>query len=349
MPASRRPPGYTARARAQQVAPEFRPTMGWVQVRTGGLWWRIPLAALTLVVVTFVLFYAFVLAAEVARKIGAAEGPLTLLRWVGFGISLAAGAFAAVIVARPPLRWVTREQLMPVKSDLQRRLEAGAEGEFITGEYLRPFEAEGYEVRHSIDIPGEERPIDHVVIGPTGLFVIESKYYLEDVRPVGDRLFGEATPLDRQVALLRHQCDEMWRRVSRQAGVSVRGVFSMVGNQLTPAFALDPALWCSPGRELGVVLRAWEPRRLEPELVQWLAARVDEVFETGGEVEGPVPASPPLHRVLEGSPCDRKGCSGVRELRHREGGPYLVCSERDQGRCDRSWTLDGALLGSVTT
>jgi hypothetical protein len=163
---------------------------------------------------------------------------------------------------------------------------------------------------------------------------------------VGGRLFGDGTPLDGQVALLRHQCDEMWRLVSAEAGISVRGVFSMVGNQTTPAFALDHSLWCVPGRDLGAVIRAWHPRRLEPELVRWLAAKVDHAFEPVAHPD-PVPP-PPLHRMLEGTPCDRPGCGGVRELRHGVAGPYLTCSERELGQCDRWWTLDGWPLTSTT-
>ena len=38
--------------------------------------------------------------------------------------SVVLGGFAAFRVARPPLRWVPRERLMPVKSDQQRRLDS---------------------------------------------------------------------------------------------------------------------------------------------------------------------------------------------------------------------------------
>jgi hypothetical protein len=343
MTGSQRPPGSGSWERAQRMPPEFRPTVGWGLERSGGRWWRWPLGFVVFLGAAVLGFLIVSLIAAVAGRVGADEGPLAVIVWAGGALTLVVAAFVGVRVARPPLQWVRREQLMAVKSDQQRRLEAGAEGEFITGRYLRSLHPEGFLIRHSIDVPGEERPIDHVVIGPTGLFVIESKYYVEDVHPVGDRLFGDSTPLDGQVALLRHQRDEMWRRVSAEAGISVRGVFSMVGNQTTPPFALDLALWCVPGRDLPAVIRAWHPRRLEPELVLWLSAKVDRAF-------GPAPADeplgpPPLHRALEDTDCDRSGCGGKRRILRSEVGPYLACT--DPG-CEHRWTLDGWPLESAT-
>jgi hypothetical protein len=338
MTGSQRPPGSGSWERAQRLPPEFKRTMGWELERRGGRWWRWPLALLVFAAVTFLGFLTVSLIVGVARRVGTDEAPLAILIWVGGGISLFLAVFVALRVARPPLQWVRREQLMAVKSDQQQRLEAGAEGERITARILRSLHPHGYLIHHSIDLPGEERPIDHVVVGPTGLFVIESKYYIEDVHPVGNRLFGDGTPLDAQVALLRHQCDEMWRRVSAEAGISVRGVFSMVGQQTTPPFALDPSLWCVAGRYLPAVIREWHPRRLEPELVAWLAAKVERVFGPPGAAPlGP----PPLHRALEGTTCDGSGCGGQRVIREGELGPYLGCSNADEAGCDRRWTLDG--------
>jgi hypothetical protein len=344
MTGAQRPPGSGSWERAQQMPPEWRPTVGWGLERGGGRWWRWPLAVLVFIACLGLGFMVVSLITAVGRRMGTNEGPLAAVVWGGSLVALIAAGYVALRVARPPLQWVRKEQLMAVKSDQQKRLEAGAEGEFITGRILRALHPEGYLIRHSVDVPAEERPIDHIVIGPAGLFVIESKYYVEDVHPVGDRLFGDSTPLDGQVALLRHQCDEMWRRVSAAAGISVRGIFSMVGNQTTPSFALDLALWCVPGRDLPAVIRTWHPRRLEPELVLWLSAKVDAAFgmaPPGAEPVGP----PPLHRALVGTACDRPGCTGQRELRQSAIGPYLACSD---DACDHLWTLDGWPLLSAS-
>jgi hypothetical protein len=52
-------------------------------------------------------------------------------------------------------------------------LKQGREGEKAVGQYLEKLREKGYQVLH--DIPGENFNIDHVVIGQTGIFVIETK------------------------------------------------------------------------------------------------------------------------------------------------------------------------------
>jgi len=50
----------------------------------------------------------------------------------------------------------------------------GAEGERRTEKVLKPLEREGWTVEHDIDRPGRAN-IDHVVIGPPGVFLLETK------------------------------------------------------------------------------------------------------------------------------------------------------------------------------
>jgi hypothetical protein len=53
----------------------------------------------------------------------------------------------------------------------------GAIGEQRTGELLGPLEAEGFRVIHDRLIPGSRANIDHIVVGPPGVFVVETKNY----------------------------------------------------------------------------------------------------------------------------------------------------------------------------
>ena len=58
----------------------------------------------------------------------------------------------------------------------QRAWEAGAEGERRTGEVLKALEPQGWRLLHDVHWPG--RPfanIDHIAVGPGGVFVIDSK------------------------------------------------------------------------------------------------------------------------------------------------------------------------------
>jgi hypothetical protein len=53
----------------------------------------------------------------------------------------------------------------------------GAAGERRTARLLAVLERHGWAVLHDLAIPGSRANIDHVVIGPGGVFVIDSKHY----------------------------------------------------------------------------------------------------------------------------------------------------------------------------
>lgn len=56
---------------------------------------------------------------------------------------------------------------------IRRQLSLGRDGERVVGQCLEELRAKGYRVLH--DIVGEDFNIDHVVIGPTGIFTVETK------------------------------------------------------------------------------------------------------------------------------------------------------------------------------
>jgi hypothetical protein len=58
----------------------------------------------------------------------------------------------------------------------------GAEGEARTARLLEPLRAEGFAILHDRLIPGGRANIDHIVIGPPGVFVVETKSFAGDLR-----------------------------------------------------------------------------------------------------------------------------------------------------------------------
>ncbi len=54
-----------------------------------------------------------------------------------------------------------------------RNLQLGRDGERVVGQMLEELREKGYRVFH--DIPGEDFNVDHVLVGPAGIFVIETK------------------------------------------------------------------------------------------------------------------------------------------------------------------------------
>jgi Nuclease-related domain len=53
----------------------------------------------------------------------------------------------------------------------------GARGERATARRLRRLERHGYVVLHDLQVPGSRANLDHLAIGPAGVFAIDSKYY----------------------------------------------------------------------------------------------------------------------------------------------------------------------------
>ena len=58
-----------------------------------------------------------------------------------------------------------------------RSWKQGAAGEFALGSALEKLHAEGFGVLHDRRIPKTKANIDHIVIGPAGIFVIDAKRY----------------------------------------------------------------------------------------------------------------------------------------------------------------------------
>lgn len=55
-----------------------------------------------------------------------------------------------------------------------RAIKTGLEGELATAQLLSPMLAEGWKLFH--DLPGRRGNIDHVLVGPNGVYAIETKY-----------------------------------------------------------------------------------------------------------------------------------------------------------------------------
>jgi hypothetical protein len=89
----------------------------------------------------------------------------------------------------------------------------GAEGEERTADYLDPLATEGFVIFHDRTIPMSPANIDHIVIGPTGVFVVETKNIAGDFRVRGDdvRIGGHRVALVDEV---RREVDATWNAVA---------------------------------------------------------------------------------------------------------------------------------------
>jgi hypothetical protein len=83
-------------------------------------------------------------------------------------LSLALGALTAVAAG-----WRLRFKPSPEAVAWRR----GAAGERRTARLLGPLQRQGWAVLHDLSVPGSRANLDHLVIGPGGVFVIDSKQY----------------------------------------------------------------------------------------------------------------------------------------------------------------------------
>jgi hypothetical protein len=83
-------------------------------------------------------------------------------------LSLVLGALAVVVAG-----WGLRFRPSPDTRAWRR----GAAGERRTARLLGPLERHGWAVLHDLGVPGSRANLDHLAIGPDGVFVIDSKQY----------------------------------------------------------------------------------------------------------------------------------------------------------------------------
>jgi hypothetical protein len=104
--------------------------------------------------------------------------------WLFVALGITTIGVAVMLFAGPPWRldgavvalfgvvWLAERVINPMSTRAWRR---GADGEVATARYLADLESDGYFVFHDLRIPGSRANIDHVVIGPSGIFVVDSK------------------------------------------------------------------------------------------------------------------------------------------------------------------------------
>jgi hypothetical protein len=73
-------------------------------------------------------------------------------------------------------------------SEQARTWQRGAHGERRTARLLDRLTRDGYVVFHDLAVSGSDANVDHLVIGPTGLFVIDSKQWTGSVHQSADGL-----------------------------------------------------------------------------------------------------------------------------------------------------------------
>jgi Nuclease-related domain len=180
---------------------------GW----TRSLAWRAPLVA----------------AAGAAVQLLAAQVGLP---WAGL-VGLAVGALVG---------W--RLRFRP--SEQARTWQRGAQGERHTARLLRRLHRDGFVVFHDLAVPASDANVDHLVIGPTGVFVIDSKQWTGSVHQGADGLvWHNHYPLDRTLETIRWEAETVGRLLDARTAalLCVHGAHVHGGGLHAQGVAILPA------------------------------------------------------------------------------------------------------------
>jgi hypothetical protein len=175
-----------------------------------------------------------VVAAGVAGQVLASQAALPQAGLVGL-------ALAALVAWRLRFR----------PSEAARSWQRGAQGERRTAHLLDRLTREGFVVFHDLAVPGSQANVDHLVIGPTGVFVIDSKQWTGSVHQSVDGLvWHNHYPLDRTLETVRWEARAISRALGSRAaallcvhGAHVHGGgLDAHGVAIVPAHLLPSAL-----------------------------------------------------------------------------------------------------------
>lgn len=154
----------------------------------------------------------------------------------------------------------------------------GAAGEVRTAQFLEPLRSEGFRVLHDRRIPGSRANIDHIVIGPPGIFVVETKSFGGSLKVRGNEVYVAGR---RRTGMI-----EEAKREALAVQVALAMELETVGLPVVPVICVHRASlpWLGAaaggvrivsGKELIKRLRKAEAR-LDPDTVRWLAQAAAE-------------------------------------------------------------------------
>jgi hypothetical protein len=129
-------------------------------------------------------------------------------------------------------------------SEQARTWQRGAHGERHTARLLDRLPRDGYVVFHDLAVPGSPANVDHLVIGPTGLFVIDSKQWTGSVHQSADGLaWHNHCRLDRTIDTVRWEAEALGRLLGTRpaALLCVHGAHVQGGGLDTQGVAIVPA------------------------------------------------------------------------------------------------------------
>jgi len=141
-------------------------------------------------------------------------------------------------------------------------------------------------VLHDLALPGSRANLDHLVIGPGGVFVIDSKQYRGRLQlDASGKLWHGRYPLAPALGAVSWEADQA-AQVLPDPGMAVVPIVAVHGAQVPWGKVVMNGVPVLPARRLPSMLRQL-PAVLGPERVAWLADRP-------GSASTPLPDSTPV-------------------------------------------------------
>jgi Nuclease-related domain len=129
-------------------------------------------------------------------------------------------------------------------SEQARTWRRGAQGERRTARLLRRLHRDGYVVLHDLAVPGSPANVDHLLIGPSGVFVIDSKQWAGRIHQGADGLvWHNHYRLDRTLATVRWEAELLGELLGIPAAplLCVHGAHVQGGGLHAQGVAIVPA------------------------------------------------------------------------------------------------------------
>jgi hypothetical protein len=143
-------------------------------------------------------------------------------------------------------------------------------GERRTARLLGPLERQGWAVLHDLAVPGSRANVDHLVVGPGGVFVVDSKQYRGRLQlDSSGRLWHGRYPLTPSLQSVSFEADRV-AQVLPDPGVAVVPIVVVHGAQVPWGKVVVEGVPVVTARRLPSLLRAL-PAVLGPERIAGLA------------------------------------------------------------------------------
>lgn len=208
---------------------------------------------------------------------------VTALEWLKYYRSLPPEPLLYSLVAVPAFGYASF-RLFRMRSEI-KNLRLGRDGEKAVGQFLEALRQGGYRVFH--DVVGDGFNVDHILIGPAGVFTVETKTRSKPshgARIVFDgqtiRVGGYEPDRD-PVVQAKAQASWLRELLSESTGrrFEVKGVIVYPGWYVDEENSKDNTIWVLEPKRLPTFLNH-EPRRLSDEDIHMAAYHLSRFIRT---------------------------------------------------------------------